>query len=162
VAYDPCGLLPDTAIPAGKPLPPHSHAIHHVIGRIRHRARPRFQHVAKPAHPATNLDGCERHATASLPHGPADGGSTLLRTVSAGPALAAISGAGGAAIGGFGGFVTGRATKEHKHHGTHDGDGSTPVPEPSSVLVFLTAVLVCLAARRVLRRIDASPSGDAS
>ncbi len=156
MAYDPCGLLPDTAIPAGAPQ---HHAIHHVIGRIRHRVRPRIKHVAKPAHPASNLDGCDRHATAGVTHGPADGGSTLLRTVSAGPALAAISGAGGAAIGGFGGYVTGRATKEHKHHGHHDGDGATAVPEPASVLVFLTAVLVCLAARRFFERIDASARG---
>jgi hypothetical protein len=162
VAYDPCGLLPDTAIPAGTSLHTHSHAIHHVIGRIRHRVRPHVLHPAKPARSATNLDGCERHATASMGHGQADGGSTLLRTISAGPGLAAISGAGGALIGGFGGYVTGRATKQHTHHGSHDGGGSTPVPEPSSVVVFLTVVLVCLAARRILARVDASPRGDAS
>jgi hypothetical protein len=147
VAYDPCGLLPDTAIPAGKPpLHPHPHAIHHVIGRIRHRVRPHLPHHAKPAHVQTNLDGCAGHATAG------DARTTLLRTVSSGPALAAISGAGGAAIGGFGGFVTGRATRGHTHHGPHDGDGPTHVPEPSSILIFISAVLISLATRKYLAR----------
>jgi hypothetical protein len=151
VAYDPCGLIPDPSIPAGKALQSHSHAIHHVIGRIRHRARPRIPHHAKAGHAEINVNGCERQATGSATYGQGDGSSKLLRTVSTGPALAAISGAGGAAIGGLGGYVTGRATSQHRNHGSHK-DSTTPVPEPSSILIFLSAALICLAARTILSR----------
>jgi hypothetical protein len=145
VALDPCNLIPDSVIPAGLPLRS-QHAIHHVVGRIRHRVRPHPVH-AKLAHVAPNADGCER--TAKL-------GPTLLRATPAGsaltgPALAAISGAGGAAIGGFGGYTAGRATKEHKH-GDHGHDGRTPVPEPASAFLFVSAVPICLVWRHFLRR----------
>jgi hypothetical protein len=140
VAFDPCNLVPDSVIPVGLP-PPSQHAIHHVIGRIRHRVRPHGMH-AKLARIVPNADGCER--TAKL-------GTSLLRATPAGPALAAISGAGGAAIGGFGGYTAGRATREHKH-GDHGHDGRTPVPEPASALLFMTAVLICMVGRRFLHR----------
>ncbi len=144
MAFDPCNLVPDSVIPAGL-RPPSQHAIHHVIGRIRHRVRPHPGH-AKLAHVVPNTDGCE---------GSAKLGSSLLRTAPAGsaltgPALAAISGAGGAAIGGFGGYTAGRATKAHKH-GDHNHDPK-PVPEPSSVVLFVSAVLICLIGRRFLRQ----------
>jgi hypothetical protein len=139
VANDPCNLIPDSVIPAGTPLHP-QHAIHHVVGRIRHRVRPKLFH-GKAAHAqAVSPDGCEGHAKL---------GASLLRAAPTGPALAAISGAGGAAIGGFGGYVAGRESKEHKHR--HD-PGRTPVPEPGSVILLASAVLIWLFARHFCGR----------
>jgi hypothetical protein len=119
-----------------------------VIGRIQHRGRPRLfhgraAHAHAQAQAQTSLTGCDGSAKIA---------TSLLRAAPAGPVLAAISGAGGAAIGGFGGYVAGRETKEHKHRHDHDGDGRTPVPEPASVLLFVSAVLICAVGRRFAHR----------
>jgi hypothetical protein len=95
-------------------------------------------------HVKARLDGCEGNANVT---------ATLLRAAPTGPVLAAISGAGGAAIGGFGGYMAGRETKEHKHRHDPKGDGKTLVPEPASMLLFVSAVLICVVGRQFLRRI---------
>jgi len=145
VAIDPCDILANskTQIPTARH---HDHAVHHVIGRIRHRIRPRLVRAGPPPF-SFNIAGCEKHVRLDgagvIGPGPA---GKLLAT----PAIAGVAAA-GLSFGVFGGPFR-RATKVHGHPAHHDPGGSTPVPEPSSALAFLTAVVISLLARRLRGR----------
>jgi len=141
LANDPCGLVPDTGIPAGLPMP-HQHAVYHVVGRIRHRLRPKTVH-AHLAPDTTGGAGCEKHYV----------GTAVVRTplLPSGAGAGLLGGASLAAAGGLG-FVFGQSTPHGRktiHKPPANGKDGTPVPEPSSALVFLSAAVIALAARRL-------------
>ncbi len=142
MANDPCGLVPDNTLPAGLPLSG-EHAVYHVIGRIRHRLKPRPKRLLLPPVLPNGL-GCEKHflgqllpATPKLPAAP-------------GAAVAGLAATGGLALL-FGGSAVPVRKAMHKPSG-HGKDGGTPVPEPSSAVILLAAVIILLAARRLRRR----------
>jgi hypothetical protein len=178
-------------------LPPArpQHAVHHVVGRIRHRIHHKYIHAGPTGGGAPNPYGCEKHAVA----GPGAGKGALPPPYSPGTGakLAALGGT-GLAAGGLGGFVGGFGGGGSKNvvskvpltpPGTNPvipvvtppvavtvppivpinpgspgtgvsppGNPTVPVPEPSSVVIFLMAVLIALGTRYVLTR---QVSGDA-
>ncbi len=189
---DPCNVVPDSTIPAGLSLHRH-HAVHHVVGRIKHTIHHKFP-IMGPHPAAPTPFGCEKHAI--LP--PRPGGSGLAGPGAAVPGtkLAALGGAGAGlvALGGIGGLIgsgiipgiTGVPTKSKT---TINPGGTTPVsvdpvpsppvppggptpphtvvptpptivpgtppvsvPEPATIVVFVFAVGVALAARHFHRR----------
>jgi hypothetical protein len=141
VANDPCGLVPDSNIPTGLPLS-REHAVYHVVGRIRHRLKPRPKRVlVLPVLP--NGLGCEKHVLAEivpampkLPAAPA----TTVAGLGATAGLAVL----------FGGSARPLGKAMHKPSG-HGRDGGTPVPEPSSAIILFVAFIILLAARRLNR-----------
>ncbi len=146
MANDPCGLVPDSNIPTGLPLS-REHAVYHVVGRIRHRLKPRPRHVlVPPVSPPPGL-GCEKHFLRQVLPVLSD-----PPTLRAAP-LAALTGL--AATGGlallFGGSALPVRHPLHKPPG-HGKDGGMPVPEPSSAILLLAAVIILLAARRLRRK----------
>jgi hypothetical protein len=107
VVYDPCNPVPGTNIPSG--LPPvthHKYAVHHVVGRIRHKLHHKYVHTGPTGGGAPNPYGCEKHAVA----GPGAGKYAALPTspFPAAPVskLAALGG-GAVAFGGLGGLIGG-------------------------------------------------------
>lgn len=189
MAYDPCNPVPGTNIPTGI-SPTHHHAVHHVVGRIRHSVHHKYVHAGPPAH-APNPYGCEKHAAAGPGYGHGAPGSALPAAPIS--KLAALGG-GAVALGGFGGLVGGfipggtpitRAVAKVPVTGPSTNPvvpvtvvpptvippvvvpptpttpvtpivppGTPPisVPEPSSIAVFLFAVLMALAARQLFGR----------
>jgi hypothetical protein len=99
--------VPDNSIPAGY-TPPHHHAAHHVVGRIKQRIHHKFVHLGPPSH-APIPEGCEKHAIAGpgggrgLPAGPAAPISKAAAVGGAGAGLVALGGLGGIGGGFFGG-----------------------------------------------------------
>jgi hypothetical protein len=146
-----------------------------VIGRIRHRTHHVHLHIGPPK-PAPNLSGCEKHAAGhgALPASPfpALGPVPKLAVAGVGAAsLVGIGGLGGLIGGGGGGIISGCPTKTSTKvstdplctHTTPPGGTTTPpggtttppgtstnVPEPSSIVIFLFAVCIALAARHFL------------
>ncbi len=177
---DPCAPVPDTNIPSGL-APSHHHAIHRVVGRIRHTVPRGHAHVAGLPKAAV-LEGCDKPGPgaaklSSLPAGPFPPASKLA-------AAGGVIGTGFgtvAAVGGLGGLISGftggspgkKITKVSftPPGGTPDGPNPVPtppgivppstppvttpptsVPEPSTLIVFAFAVCVALVARRFLGR----------
>ncbi len=190
MVYDPCNVVPDTNIPTGLSAHRH-HAVHHVVGRIKHTIHHKFP-VLGPSHPAPTPFGCEKHAI--LPTRPGGNGIAGPGALAPAAKFAALGGAGAGlvALGGLGGLIGGiipgiSATTKSKT--TINPSGTTPVatnpapstpvpvtapnpptvivpptnpsvpgippvtvPEPSTLAVFLVAVVVALAARHLHRR----------
>ncbi len=190
MVYDPCNPVPGTNIPTGLPGGNYHRAVHHVIGRIRHRVHHKYVHAGPPPAAAPNPYGCEKHAAAGPGYGH---GSVPTTPFPAAPytKLAALGG-GAVAFGGLGGLIGGiipgiTPTKATPTKVALGAPGSTttvpvngatppvtttpgitptpstpvinptvpvnpavPVPEPSSIVIFLFAVLIALAARHLL------------
>jgi hypothetical protein len=106
VVYDPCNPVPGTNIPSG--LPPvthHKYAVHHVVGRIRHRLHHKYVHTGPAGGGAPNPYGCEKHAIA-----PGAGKNAALPTTpfpSAPVSKLAALGGGVVGFGGLGGLIGG-------------------------------------------------------
>ncbi len=184
---DPCNVVPDSTIPAGLSVHRH-HAVHHVVGRIKHTIHHKFP-IMGPHPSAPTPFGCEKHAI--LP--PRPGGSGLAGPGAVVPVtkLAALGGAGAGlvALGGVGLISSGILPGLPGTKTTLRGPGTTPVstnpvsttpvpppittppttvvtppggtipgtppvtvPEPSTLVVFVFAVGVALAARHFHRR----------
>jgi hypothetical protein len=166
------------------------HAVHHVVGRIRHRIHHKYVHMGGPPPAAPNPYGCEKHAVA----GPGAGKGGLPALPAAPVSKFAALGGGALAAGGLGGLIGGviPGGGGSKHVITKDpltppgtnpvipvvtpptavtvppivpttpgppvvgpsppGTTPVPVPEPSSVVIFMMAIVVALAARYVLTR----------
>lgn len=178
MVYDPCAPVPDTNIPTGL-APPRHHAVHHVIGRIKHRVHHVHLHLGPPK-PAPNLSGCEKHAAGhgALPASPFPALGPVPKLAAAGglagvgaAGLVGIGGLGGLIGGGGGGLISGCTVKPGMKvssdpsctHTTTPGGGGTGtttppnttptnVPEPSSIVVFVFAVGIALLARHFLNR----------
>jgi len=92
--------VPDNTIPAGLTAHRH-HAVHHVVGRIKHTIHHKFP-IAGPPPAAPNPFGCEKHAIVPGPAGHGIAGPAVT-----GPKLAALGGAGAGlvALGTVGGLV---------------------------------------------------------
>ncbi len=172
MAYDPCNVVPDTNIPTGLTAHRH-HAVHHVVGRIKHSIHHKFP-ILGPGHPAPTPYGCEKHAI--LPARPGGNGIAGPATIAPGAKFAALGGAGAGlvALGGLGGFIGGipGVTTKPKTTTTTTPPGKNPTPpgtttpptttvppgtppvavsEPSTIAVFLVAVAVALLARHLHR-----------
>jgi hypothetical protein len=122
---DPCNVIPDSTIPAGLSAHRH-HAVHHVVGRIKHSIHHKFP-IAGPHPSAPTPFGCEKHAI--LPPRPGGNGIVGPGAAVPGTKLAAIGGAGAGivAIGGIGGIVGGIIPTVTKGKTTITGNGTTPV-----------------------------------
>jgi len=130
VANDPCSPVPDTDIPAG--LVPHSHAVHHVVGRIKHTSQAHLPLAS----------GCEKHPKPRndpRSAGRADPGLKLTP-------IAGLTALGGAGLAGLmlGAGGTTRKSGPHGHAKT-----VTVVPEPSSMVLLLSALVIAMAVRRL-------------
>ncbi len=105
MVYDPCNVVPDNNIPSGLSAHRH-HAVHHVVGRIKHTIHHKFP-IIGPSQPAPTPFGCEKHAI--LPARP--GGNGIAGPGAAAPSakFAALGGAGVGlvALGGLGGLIGG-------------------------------------------------------
>jgi len=117
---------------------------------------------------AANPNGCEKHAIAGPGYG--HGGTAVAPVTPAVTKLAAIGGAGAGlvALGGIGGLVGGfgfpgtpgttvpgkgkGTTTNPSPPNTTPGTPPTQVPEPSTLVIFMFAVLVALAARHFYSR----------
>jgi hypothetical protein len=188
VVYDPCNPVPGTNIPTGLPGGNYHRAVHHVIGRIRHRVHHKYVHAGPPPAAAPNPYGCEKHAAAGPGYGHGSVPTTPFPAAAPYSKLAALGG-GAVAFGGLGGLIGGlipgvtpgktTATKVALAgpgvnptipvtvtpaptvttpgiaptpstpviNPTTPVNPAVPVPEPSSIAIFLFAVLIALAAR---------------
>lgn len=182
MVYDPCNPVPGTNIPSG--LPPvthHKYAVHHVVGRIRHRLHHKYVHTGPTGGGAPNPYGCEKHAAA----GPGYGKNAALPTTpfpSAPVSKLAAVGGGLVGFGGLGGLIGGFSGGGGKHVTTGGGGGGTtggggggnpgtpqcnittdptcsggttpsvPVPEPASIMMFMVAVGAAFLARYMFAR----------
>jgi hypothetical protein len=165
-------------------LPPvthHKYAVHHVVGRIRHRLHHKYVHAGPTGGGAPNPYGCEKHAVV----GPGNGKNAALPTTpfpSAPVSKLAAVGGGLVGFGGLGGLIGG-FSGGGKHVVTGGGGGTTtgggggggnpgtpqctvttdptcsggttpsvPVPEPASIAMFIVAVGAAFLARYMFAR----------
>jgi len=111
------------------------HAVHHVVGRIKHTIHHKFP-ILGPSHPAPTPFGCEKHAI--LPPRPSGNGIAGPGALAPTTKLAALGGAGAGlvALGGLGGLIGGIIPGiTTKTKTTINPPGTTPVttnPAPTT------------------------------